>query len=137
MRFYRSISLMLMILFAATGIIFLSIPDRVLILFNTLSGVLGTQRAPLDGWSFYLILAVGYMYLVSILAFLMYKRPENRYFPLLLTHAKLASSVLSLALFLLHANYLIYLANFVVDGVIGSVVLVLYLKTRRTIWVFN
>ena len=137
MRFYRSISLMLMILFAATGIIFLSIPDRVLILFNTFSGVLGTQRAPLDGWSFYLILAVGYMYLVSILAFLMYKRPENRYFPLLLTHAKLASSVLSLALFLLHANYLIYLANFVVDGVIGSVVLVLYLKTRRTIWVFN
>jgi len=137
MRFYRSISLMLMILFAATGIIFLSIPDRVLILFNTLSGVLGTQRAPLDGWSFYLILAVGYMYLVSILAFLMYKRPENRYFPLLLTHAKLASSVLSLALFLLQANYLIYLANFVVDGVIGSVVLVLYLKTRRTIWVSN
>jgi len=137
MRFYRSISLMLMILFAATGIIFLSIPDRVLILFNTLSGVLGTQRAPLDGWSFYLILAVGYMYLVSILAFLMYKRPENRYFPLLLTHAKLASSVLSLALFLLHANYLIYLANFVVDGVIGSVVLVLYLKTRRTVWVSN
>ena len=137
MRFYRSISLMLMILFAATGIIFLSIPDRVLILFNTLSGVLGTQRAPLDGWSFYLILAVGYMYLVSILAFLMYKRPENRYFPLLLTHAKLASSVLSLALFLLQANYLIYLANFVVDGVIGSVVLVLYLKTRRTVWVSN
>jgi hypothetical protein len=89
-----------------------------------------------SGWSFYLILAVGYMYLVTVLAFLMFRHPENRYFPLLMVHAKLASSLLSLALFLLQAHYLVYLANFIVDGMIGIAVLALYLKSRSSEWVY-
>jgi len=137
MKVYKSISLLLLFLFAITGMLFLLIPDRVLILFNTVSSPLGMPQLTVTNWSFYLILAVGYMYLVTVLAFLMFKHPENRYFPLLLIHAKLASAVLSLALFLVQAHYLIYLANFFVDGIIGIVILTLYLKTRRMEWVYS
>ena len=137
MKIYKSTSLILMLLFAVTGVLFLVIPDKVLILFNTLSSSWGMLQSPVSTWSFYLILTVGYMYLVTILAFLMFKHPDNRYFPLLLTHAKLASSILSLALYLLQAHYLIYLANFIIDDVIGIIVLSLYLKMRRTEWVYS
>jgi hypothetical protein len=137
MKYYKAISLVLMLLFAVTGMIFLFIPDNVLTLFNTISESLGMSRSPVTGFNFYLVLAVGYMYLVTILAFLMFKHPENKYFPVLLTHAKLASSILSLALFLFQAHYLIYLANFIVDGVIGAAVLILYLKMRRKEWAYS
>jgi hypothetical protein len=120
-----------MILFAVTGLLFLFIPDKVLVLFNNLSPS-SMAQAPLTGFNFYLILAAGYMYLVTVLAFLMFRRPENPIFPMLLTHAKIASSVLSLGLFLFHAHYLIYLANFLVDGFIGIVVGTLYFKLRQT-----
>ncbi len=131
MRTYRAVSFVLMLLFAMTGALFLGFPDAAIAFFNTLSPSFGMPQAPASGRDFYLILAVGYMYLVTILAFSMFRHPENRLFPMLLTHAKLASSILSLALFLLQARYLIYLANFVVDGVIGIVVLTMYLKMRR------
>jgi hypothetical protein len=131
MRLFRSISLILAVIFAATGLLFLLIPDRVLILFNNLSPWLGMSQAPLVGSSFYLILAAGYMYIVTVLAVLMFRHPENHYFALLLTHAKLASSVLSIALFILQSHYLIYLVNFIVDGFIGIVVAFFYFKTRE------
>jgi hypothetical protein len=130
MKLYKVISLVLMLLFAATGILFLAIPDKVMMFFNWLSSSTGLEESPVTGWNFYLILAAGYMYLVTLLAYLMFRRPENRYFPLFLTHAKLASSVLSLAFFLFHGHYLIYMANFIIDGVIGIVVLTLYLKRK-------
>jgi hypothetical protein len=126
-----------MVLFATTGMLFLFIPNQVLSLFNTLSGFFDLPQSPVTGWTFYLILAVGYMYLVTVLAFWMFRHPEDRRSPLLLTHAKLASAILSLALFLLQAHYLIYLANFIVDGLIGAAVLTLYLKTRRTEWAYS
>jgi hypothetical protein len=137
MRLYKSISFILIVLFAATGIIFLTIPDKVLILFNSFSGFLGLQSSPLVGWNFYLILAAVYMNLVTVLAFLMFKHPDNHYFPMFLIHAKLASSILSLAFFLLHAHYLVYLANFIVDGVIGVIVLGMYMMMRRRVWAYS
>jgi hypothetical protein len=130
----KSIILVLMFLFAATGLAFLLIPDKVLTLFNNLSSFLNMAQSPLTGVNFFLILAVGYMYLVTILALLAFKHPDNKYFYLLLAHAKLASSVLSLAFFLWHDHYLIYLANFLIDGVIGTIVLILYLRMRRIGW---
>ncbi len=136
MKIYKSISFILILLFAITGILFLAIPDKVMELFNTLSSSLGMLQSPVSGWNFYLILAVGYMYLVSVLAFLMFRNPGNRYFPLLLAHAKFASSVLSLAFFLLQDHYLIYLANFIIDGIIGIIVTALYLRMRRTEWAY-
>ena len=134
MKVYRPLSLALALLFAATGVLFLFFPDDVLSLFNAISSWWGMVQSPVAGFSFYLILAVGYMYLVTILAFLMFRHPENRDFPFLLLNAKTASSVLSLTLFLLHAHYLVYLANFVVDGLIAILVLVLYVSSRRLAW---
>jgi len=122
--------LVLMFMFSAVGLIFLVIPDRVLQFFNTLSGWLGFIRAPLGAVSFYLVLAVGYMYLVSVLAWFMYRFPESRWFPLLLAHAKLASSGLSLVLFIAHRPFLIYMTNFIVDGAIGILALVFYRKIK-------
>jgi len=135
MRAYRAMSLILMLSFAAVGVLFLVSPDKPISFFNALSPNLGLPPSPANGFDFYLILAAGYMYLVTILAFLMYRSPENRILPLLLAHAKLASSIVSLAFFLLQARYLIYMANFAVDGAIGIAVLAVYLKMRRASWV--
>jgi hypothetical protein len=126
-----------MLLFAATGLLFLFMPDKVLIFFNTLSPFLGLPPAPVIGGNFFLVLTTGYMYLVTILAFLMFRHPENCHFPFILVHGKMASSILSLALFLTQAHYLIFMANFMVDGIIGLIVLTLYLKMRRTEWAYS
>jgi hypothetical protein len=134
MRLYRVVSFVLMLAFAATGLLFLLSPNAAPAFFNSLSPRFGMPAAPLHGPGFYLILAAGYMYVVTVLAFLMYRRPEEPAYPLLLTHAKLASSLLSLAFFLLHAHYLVYLANFIVDGIIGLGVAILSGKTRKSLW---
>ncbi len=119
------------VVFAITGLLFLVVPDGVLSFFNSISLEIGMKEAPLNGKGFYLILAAGYMYLVTLLAFLMYRYPENKYFPLLLANGKLASSSLSLYMFISHQPYLIYLVNFTVDGMIGSVVLIFYFHLRK------
>jgi hypothetical protein len=121
MRLYRPVSLAL----------FLISPHLVLEFFNGLSSSLGMSLMPIQSSGFYPLLAVGYMYLVTLLAFLMYRHPTNRCFPILLIHGKLATSILSLALFLVLGQYLIYLTNFIVDGFIGIAVLVFYLKMKK------
>lgn len=131
MKLYRPVSLTLCIVFAVVGLLFLSIPDKVLIFFNSISDSLGMSAMPIQGFGFYPILAVGYMYLVTLLAFFMYRHPVDTRFPLLLTHAKLATSVLSLALFLFHERYLIYITNCIIDGFIGILVLFFYLNMKR------
>lgn len=137
MKFYRSLSLILMLIFAITGMFFLVFPDKTLDFFNHLSMTFRMPVSSLSGWNFYLILATGYMYIVSILAYLMFKHPENHYFPLLLIQAKLASSILSLTLFLLHAHHLIYITNCIVDGAIGIGVLIIYFKKRKQEWAYS
>lgn len=128
---YRFIGLALAVIFALVGLIFLFIPNHVLGLFNNLSGYLGMPLAPAEGVNFYLILAVGYMYLVTLLAYFMYRCPEDRKYPLLLTHGKLASSILSIYMFLIHEPYLIYITNAVIDGLIGILALYIYLHMKR------
>ncbi len=130
MKFYRPMSLLLFLVFSAVGLVFLLIPDGVLSLFNSLSPPFRMTQSPLNGPGFYLILAVGYMYLVAVLAFEMYRHPGNALLPLLLAHAKFASSLISLGLFLAHEKYLVYAANFVVDGAIGAIAFFYYLKIR-------
>jgi hypothetical protein len=136
-KIYRPTALALTGTFAAVGLIFLIIPGRVLDFFNYFSPSLNLPQTPSAGFTFYLILAVGYMYVVTLLAFLMYRNPGNRVFPLLLAQAKLVSSLLSLALFCLQDHYLVYLANFLVDGFIGIFVAVLYYKAGRTSWEYS
>jgi hypothetical protein len=126
MRAYRIISLSLGLTFIFVGAVFLFFPDGVLSFFNGLSRALGMKESPPSGFHFYLILTGGYMYLVSLLAWLMFRFPDNNDFPFLLANGKIATSIISLGFFLLHQPFLIYLANFVVDGFVGALVLGFY-----------
>jgi hypothetical protein len=110
--------------FALVGVLFLAVPADVLSALNRVGTAVGLPRSPLEGHGFYLALAVAYMYLVTVLAVLMARHPEERVYATLLVHAKAASSVLSLLLFAAHAHYLVYLANFAVDGAIALLVYV-------------
>ncbi len=132
MKLYRPVSLLAVVMFALVGLIFLFMPNEVLVFFNTASRYLGMPESPVQGVDLYLALAVGYMYLVTLLAYLMYRNPNNRSFPMLLANAKLATSLLSLYLFLMHQPFLIYITNCVVDGLIGLVALFFYLQIKKT-----
>ena len=133
LRVYKIISLTFSISFIIVGFIFLLIPGKVLVFFNILSDYLGMVPMPVMGVDFYVVLAVAYMYLVALLAFLMYRHPENRYFPLLLANGKLASSLLSLYIFSVHRPYLIFAVNCLVDGLIGLVALIFYRKMKKQV----
>ena len=130
-KFYQRVSLLLAALFAVVGAIFLLLPQRTVKFFNALSQLLGMAPAPVTGLNFFLILAVGYMYAVTVLAVLMARQPRNPVLPLLLAHAKIASSLLSFGFFLFHLPSLIYLANGIVDGAIGILALCFYLRLKK------
>jgi hypothetical protein len=119
--------------FAIVGLIFLFYANEILLFFNAISFTLGMEMSPINGINLYLVLAVGYMYLVSLLSFLMFSHPENIYFPFLLMNGKLGSSVLSFYFFIFHNQYLIFLANGIIDGLIGLMVLFFYLKIKKSV----
>jgi hypothetical protein len=130
-RMYKLISLSLSIIFGMVGLVFLVIPENVLIFFNRISPLFGFMESPVQGVGFYLILAVAYMYLVTVLAYLMYKHPENPSFSFLLISGKSASSILSFIIFIIHYQFLIYLTNGIVDGLIAIGVFLLSRKAHR------
>lgn len=130
-EFYKPLSLGFAIVFAVVGMIFLFMPKPVLVFFNSISHLWGLPPAPAAGFNFYVILAAAYMYLVTVLAFLMYCKPQEELFPFLLAHGKIMSSLLSLAAFLFHQRYLIYISNFLIDGFIGIVVFYMYYQVKR------
>jgi len=130
--FYKIMSLVLALLFASVGIIFLLMPTGVIGFFNTISRSFGMRESPLTGYQFFLILAAAYMYIVTLLAWSMFRHPENKTYPLLLAQAKAMSSLLSFLFFIFHQSFLIYLANGVVDGAIAVFVLVMYLRMPRS-----
>ncbi len=123
LRLYRFASLAMAVTFAVVGLVFLFLPERALEFFNRLSMPFGLAPAPLQPGSFYPILAVAYMYLVTLLAVLMFRRPANPLLPLLLAQGKFASSIFSLFFFFGRAPYLVCLANAAVDAGIGALVL--------------
>ena len=131
MRTYRPLSLFLAIAFAAVGLAFLFIPGQVLIFFNNHSGFFGLPLIPVHEAGFYHILAVGYMYLVAVIAYLMFRHPEAPSFPLFLVHAKPASSFLSVCFALAYEPYLIFLVNCVVDGFIGLAAFYFYRRMKK------
>jgi hypothetical protein len=133
LRFYKILSLAFCIVFLTVGLIFLLFPGKVMIFFNTLSRYVEISPSPVEGIGLYLALAVAYMYLMSLTSFLMFRHPENPYFPLLLANGKTASSLLSLLLFAANRPYLIFLINFAVDGVIGIVAWALFVKLKRIV----
>ncbi len=125
---YRLVSLALALGFAAAGLVFLLFPDE------TLSLGWGTIGSPVGENRFFLILASAYMYVVTALAWSMYRSPDEPIYPLILCQAKGVSSALSFGLFLLQKPVPIYLANGIVDGALALVVLLMFrsvAKTRR------
>jgi len=120
MRLYKAAALVLTASFLLVGALFLIFPAGVISFFNRLSGPLGMPEAAPVGPNFFLVLTSGYMYLVSLLAWLMFRHPENRLLSSLLVQGKLATSLLSLGFFVIHRPYLIFLANFLVDGLIAG-----------------
>lgn len=129
-RLYKSVNLALSAIFAAVGLLFLFAPDRVLVFFNSLSEFIGMVPTPTEGVGFYLILAVAYMYVVALLAFLISRYPTNHQLLFVLINAKLASSLLSFAFFFALHPYLIFLTNGIVDGVIAGGLLYLRSITK-------
>lgn len=128
MKLHRAIGLILAVSFAIVGLIFLFIPGQVVVLFNDLSQSWSMTPAPPFETGLFHILAVAYMYVVTVLAYFMWRRPKDVLAPLLLANAKLASAALSFAAFFAGKGYLILLANGIVDGFLGIVVAVLYLR---------
>ncbi len=126
---YRLVSLALAVGFAVAGLVFLFFPDETISLGQRAIGT------PVGENRFFLILASAYMYVVTALAWSMFRSPDEPIYPRLLWQAKAVSSVLSFGFFLLHAPLPIYLANGVVDGALAVVVLVMFrgvAKTRRS-----
>jgi hypothetical protein len=130
-QFYRLASLALSIIFGIVGIVILVMPVQVLSFFNAISVHFGLPASPMEGASFFLILAVAYMYLVSLLAFMMYKNPGNSSLPLLLINAKSVSSIVSILFIIVHGPCMIYVANAITDGSIALGVFLLNRKIRE------
>ncbi len=124
---YRTIALALAAIFAAVGVVFLLAPHVVLDALGSLAALVGRPATrPGDvGGGLFRALAVAYMYVVTLLAWKMFRQPAEPVWPTVLAHAKLASAAVSLVLFVGHAPYLVYAANGVVDGLIGVAVLFL------------
>jgi len=128
---YRLISLSAALVFGVVGIIILLSPERVIAVFNQLSPMLHLPISPVEPGVFLRALAAAYMYVVTLIALMMFINPRVVLLPKLLAHAKLASAGISLYLFVFGEPYLILLTNFVVDGIIGLTAVYLYVKMRR------
>ncbi len=130
-RLYRPAGLLMAVTFGGVGLIFLCFPTGVLGAFDALSRRVSLPPAG-QAAGFYLILAVAYMYVVTLLAAGMFLRPANAALPVLLINAKAASAILSFGFFAFRQPALIYLANGVVDGLIAVGVLAIYWGAHRT-----
>ena len=132
MRLYKLFSLTLAVIFAVVGLIFLFFPDSALIFFNSISSYFGLPQSPVQGTGFYLILASAYMYLVTLLAYLMYRYPEQNIYPFFISSWQTGIfCYFYLSILYVTSHYLIYFANFVIDGFIGLLALYL-MKMKKT-----
>ncbi len=119
--------------FAVVGLLFIAVPSGVLDTISDLGEWLGNEsRAPHtqeDLW-----LALGFAYMVVITGICLVTQADVvRYRPLLLVLAagKAASSLASLAFFLIDGQVFIYLLNFLVDGFLALLSLWLFALAGR------
>jgi hypothetical protein len=119
---------LLAVSFAVVGILFIAVPSGVLDVISDVGEWLGNgTRAPHtqeDLW-----LALGFAYMVVITGICLVAQADVvRYRPLLLVlvAGKTASSLGSLAFFLIDERVFIYLLNFLVDGFLALLALWLY-----------
>lgn len=121
-RLVRLSGIGLAVIFGVVAVIFLVIPGDVLRAFNWLARELHWPQSPTAPFTLYLALTVAFMYVVTVLAVQIARRPDERVYPWLLAQAKAVSSLVSIGLFALQAHYVIYLANFLIDGSIAAFV---------------
>jgi nitric oxide reductase large subunit len=119
--------------FAVVGILFVAVPSGVLDVISDVGEWLGNEhRAPHTRQYLWLALAFAYMVVITGIC-LVAQADVVRYRPLLLVLAagKAASSLASLAFFLIQDEVFIYLLNFLVDGLLALLSLWLWVLAGR------
>jgi nitric oxide reductase large subunit len=124
---------LLAISFAVVGILFIAVPSGVLDVISDVGEWFGNStRAPHTQEDLWLALAFAYMVVITGIC-LVAQMDVVRYRPLLLVLAvgKTASSLGSLAFFLIDEHVFIYLLNFLVDGSLALLALWLWSLAGR------
>jgi hypothetical protein len=124
---------LLAVSFAVVGILFIAVPSGVLDVVSDVGEWLGNgARAPHTQEDLWLALAFAYMVVITGIC-LVAQADVVRYRPLLLVLAagKTASSLGSLAFFLIDGQVFIYLLNFLVDGFLALLALWLWSLAGR------
>jgi hypothetical protein len=119
--------------FAVTGILFIAAPDGVLDVISDVGESFGDfPRAPETTEQLWLALGFAYMVVITGIC-LVAQADVVRYRPLLLVLAagKAASSLAGLGFFLFDQDVFIYLLNFIVDGFLVGVALLLWSLSGR------
>jgi hypothetical protein len=121
--------------FAIVGILFIATPDGVLDVISDFGNWLPLgrfTRAPETTEQFWLALGFAYMVVITGIC-LVVQTDVVRYRPLLLVLAagKTASSLAALGFYLFDQDVFIYLLNFLVDGFLVAVALMLWSVTGR------
>ena len=124
---------LLAVTFAVVGLLFIAVPSGVLDVISDVGEWFGNEtRAPHT--QEYLWLALSFAYMVVITGICLVAQTDVvRYRPLLLVLAagKTASSLGSLAFFLIQEQVFIYLLNFLVDGFLALLALWLWSLAGR------
>ncbi|MGH2975272.1 MAG: hypothetical protein ACRDLL_10455 [Solirubrobacterales bacterium] len=124
---------LLAVSFAVVGLLFIAVPSGVLDVISDVGEWLGNEtRAPHTQEDLWLALAFAYMVVITGIC-LVAQADVVRYRPLLLVLAagKTASSLGSLAFFLIDEHVFIYLLNFLVDGFLALLALWLFWLAGR------
>ena len=119
--------------FAVVGVLFIAVPSGVLDVISDVGEWLGNDtRAPHTQEDLWLALSFAYMVVITGIC-LVAQMDVVRYRPLLLVLAagKTASSLGSLAFFLIDEQVFIYLLNFLVDGFLALLSLWLFSLAGR------
>ncbi len=124
---------LLAVSFAVVGILFIAVPSGVLDVISDVGEWFGNDtRAPHTQEDLWLALSFAYMVVITGIC-LVAQMDVVRYRPLLLVLAagKTASSLGSLAFFLIDEHVFIYLLNFLVDGFLALLSLWLFALAGR------
>lgn len=119
---------LLAVSFAVVGILFIAVPNGVLDVISDLGDEIGDfTRAPDTVEKFWLALGFAYMVVIAGICAVV-QADVVRYRPLLLVLAagKAASSLAALGFYVFDSDVFIYLLNFIVDGVLVGVSLLLW-----------
>ena len=124
---------LLAVSFAVVGILFIAVPSGVLDTITDLGNWLGSfPRAPHTQEQLWLALAFAYMVVITGIC-LVAQADVVRFRPLLLVlvAGKTASSLASLAFYLIDEHVFIYLLNFLLDGSLALIALWLWSMAGR------